>query len=67
MADFLPFLLTNDQTVYLNPDHIVSIRFNGGFYSVTVTETTAEANGAGMLSTIANRVYEAKEIPFELE
>lgn len=67
MAAFLPFLLTNDQTVYLNPDHIVSIRYNGGFYAVTVMESVSEENGAGMLSSVGNRMYEVKELPFELE
>ncbi len=67
MAEFLPFELTNGQTVYLNPEHIVSIRYNGGFYAITVSETVSTPNGAGMLMSLSNRVYEAKEVPFALE
>ncbi len=67
MAEFLPFLLTNGQTVYLNPDHIISIRYNGGFYAVTVQETVSEKNDRGVLMAVSNRIYEAKEVPVSLE
>lgn len=67
MADFFPFVLTTGQTLYLNPEHIVSIRYNGGFYLVTTTELTASASPVLKNQSLANRTYEVKEIPFALE
>lgn len=67
MAEFFPFVLTSGQTVYLNADHIVSIRYNGGFYLVTTSELTASSSPVMKTQSLANRTYEVKEIPFELQ
>lgn len=67
MADFFPFVLTSGQTVYLNPDHIVSIRYNGGFYLVTTSELAGSSSPVMKTQSLANRSYEVKEIPFDLQ
>ncbi|MDQ1343741.1 MAG: hypothetical protein QG650_461 [Patescibacteria group bacterium] len=67
MAEFFPFVLTTGQTVYLNPDHIVSIRYNGGFYIVTTSELAASSSPVLKTQNLSNRTYEVKAIPFSLE
>ncbi|MFZ3233703.1 MAG: hypothetical protein WA194_09585 [Patescibacteria group bacterium] len=67
MADFFPFVLTSGQTVYINPDHIVSIRYNGGFYLVTTSELAGSSSPVMKTQSLANRSYEVKEIPFDLQ
>lgn len=67
MAEFFPFVLTTGQTVYLNADQIVSIRYNGGFYVVTTTELVASSSPVLKTQSLANRAYEVKEIPFSLD
>lgn len=67
MAEFFPFVLTTGQTVYLNPDHIVSIRFNGGFYIVTTSELSGSSSPVIKSQSLTNRSYEVKEIPFDLQ
>lgn len=67
MAEFSRFVLTTGQTVYINPAHIVSIRYNGGFYVVTTSELTASASPVLKTQSLTNRTYEVKEIPFSLD
>lgn len=66
MPELLPFTLKTGQIVYLNMDHVISIRYNGGFYVVTTTETVTHSEDPARQAPTNNRVYEVAELPFEL-
>lgn len=66
MPEFLPFTLTTGQVVYFNLAHVVSIRYNGGFYIVTTTETIPNSEDSARQVPTNNRTYEVAALPFEL-